>query len=64
MLTSLMGVMGLPGFLGVAASSRMVSAWFPNGLCTSWLSLVMGRSKGLELGARLMVGLTTKAMFC
>lgn len=64
MLTSLMGVMGLAGFLGVAGSSGMVSAWFPNGLCASWLSLVMGRSQALEPGARFMVGLATMAMFC
>lgn len=66
MLTSLIGVMGLAGCLGVAGSSRIVSAWFPNGLCASWLSLVMGLSHALApgAGARFMVGLATMAMFC
>jgi hypothetical protein len=64
MLTSLMGVIGLAGFLGVAGSSAIVSAWIPNGLCASWLSLVMGRSQALAPGARFMVGLVTIAMFC
>lgn len=66
MLTSLIGVMGLAGCLGVAGSSMIVSAWFPNGLCASWLSLVMGLSQALApgAGARFMVGLATMAMFC